>query len=340
MSSTTLGVEALAELIHRALLASGVSERSAQSVTAALVAAEMDGEVGHGAARVPSYCGQARSGKVSGHATPEVTAVGSGGLRIDAKGGFAYPALDVMSESLPELARTCGVAAAAVTNSHHLGMAGYHSERLARAGVLGLVFSNSPGAMAPYGGTRAVFGTNPIGFAAPRSEGPPLVIDMGLSTVARGKIMVAARNGERIPEGWALDRDGEPTTDPEAAMDGTLLPIGGAKGSALALLVEVLAAALTGSHFGHEASSFFVAEGPPPSIGQFVIALDPEGFSAGAFESRLEELIAAIEEQPGARIPGALKAERRRAALQDGVTLTAELHNEILAIAEAPPVER
>ena len=201
-----------------------------------------------------------------------------------------------------------------------------------------LQLGNSPRAIAPWGGRAALFGTNPIAFAAPRPGAAPLVVDLSLSKVARGRIMVAAREGRPIPEGWALDADGRPTTDAGRAMAGTMLPIGEAKGAALVLMVEILAAALTGAHFGYEASSFFEAEGAPPGVGQLVIAIAPAGLSGGAFGERLEALLAAIERQSGARLPGARRLERRARARAEGVPVARSLHDEIRAIAEGDAV--
>lgn len=333
MSTITLPLAELESLTIRALTANRTSARNAAQVAAAIVTSEADGLKGHGASRVPFYAAQANSGKVDGNATPECHEVGTAARRIDAKQGFSYPAMNLAVEQLTELAATTGIAAASIANSHHAGAAGQPVERLARAGLVGLFFANSPEAIAPWGGNKALFGTDPIAFAAPRRNEPPLVIDMSLSRVARGKIMVAAQQGEPIPEGWALDAEGNPTTDAKAAMAGTMVPMGDAKGAQLVLMVELFAAALTGSLFGYEASSFFEAEGPAPRTGQFLIALDPNRFSGGAFAERLETLVGAILGQEGTRIPGARRFALRAAAERDGVTLPSALHDEISAMA-------
>jgi (2R)-3-sulfolactate dehydrogenase (NADP+) len=314
------------DLARRVLGAAGAVDAVARSVARALVAAEEDGLPSHGLARLRPYCAQLRSGKVRGDAAPVLTSLGPSAGRIDAADGFAFPAMDLAVETAVEMAAASAVAALAVTNSHHFGVAGYHVERLARRGMVGLVFGNSPAAIAPWGGSRKVFGTNPIAFAAPRPDDPPLVIDLSLSKQARGKIMLAASRGEAIPEGWALDADGNPTTDAEAALAGSMVPMGEAKGSALVLAVEILAAALTGAHFGFEASSFFTAEGDPPRVGQFLLAFDPAPFSGGGFDERIEALVAAIESQPGARLPGARRLRSREQAHADGIETTDELH--------------
>ena len=333
MTGVTLSLADLHDLAVRVLVANDTGEANAEEVAKALVAAEADGLKGHGASRLPSYAAQAKSGKVQGHAVPDINEVGSAALWIDANEGFAYPAITAAIDGLAALAPATGIAAAGIANSHHFGAAGYHVERMAERGLIGLAFGNSPQAIAPWGGSKGLFGTNPIAFAAPRREAPPLVIDMGLSKVARGNIMVAARAGEPIPEGWALDADGKPTTDAEAAMDGTMVAMGDAKGTALVMMVEILAVALTASNFSYEASSFFTADGPAPRTGQFLMAIDPYGFSAGAFADRLEDLIAAVREQDGTRLPGERRLALRAEAEANGVEIPQDLHDELLALA-------
>lgn len=323
----------LEQIITAALIASRTSEANARSVAVALAQAEVDGQKGHGLSRVPSYAAQARSGKVNGYATPEVKQTRPGSLLIDVGHGFAYPALDAAIERLPELARTCGIAAAGLTRSHHFGVAGRTVERLAELGLVALVFGNTPQAMASWGGRRAVFGTNPIAFAAPQSGKPPVVVDLALSQVARGKIMVAAQKDEPIPSGWALDEHGEPTTDAKAALRGTLVPLGGAKGAALAFMVEVLAVALTGANLAFEATSFFDDKGPPPGVGQLLIAIDPAAFAGSeAFLDRFAALAGAIEQDAGARLPGTRRIRLREAAARDGIAVDAKLLDEVRAL--------
>lgn len=336
MTRTMKTAEATA-LVERALRANGVSGPNARSVARALVAAEVDGQGGHGFSRVAAYAAQARSGKIDGQATPVAERAGTAFLRIDAGHGFAFPAIDLAIDELAALAPTTGIAAAAIARSHHCGQLGHHVERLAGRGLVALMVANTPRAMAPWGGDRALFGTNPIAFAAPRDGAPPLVIDLSLSKIARGKIMAAAKRGEAIPEGWALDSDGNPTTDPHAALAGTMLPMGGAKGAALALIVEILAATVTGAHYSFEATSFFDAEGAPPGVGQFLLALDPSRTGAAQFAPRLERLAAEIGRQSGARLPGAGRHAARVAAEDRGVTVPDHLLAEIEAAIAGKP---
>ncbi|MCF8066222.1 MAG: Ldh family oxidoreductase, partial [Desulfarculaceae bacterium] len=308
---------------------------NAALVAEVLVAAEADGQKGHGLSRLPSYCGQAASGKVDGFARPEAAEMASAAIRVDARHGFAYPAMALAVDKLAELAPRAGVAAAAVYNSHHCGLAGYHVEALASRGLVGLLVANTPKAIAPWGGNQAVFGTNPIAFAAPREKHSPLVIDLSLSKVARGKIMVANQEKQPIPEGWALDSQGKPTTDPQAALAGTMLPMGEAKGAALVLMVEILAAALTGANFGFEASSFFEAQGESPSVGQLLIAMPPGPLSGGLFAQRLETLLDAVLGQAETRLPGDRRLNLREQAQQNGISISQELYEQLTRLSAA-----
>lgn len=329
-----LDLESARELVARALGRAGADAVQAQTTARALVAAEADGQAGHGLARTPSYAMQVSCGKVDGAARPELAKVAEAAVRIDAGRGFAYPAIDLAIETLPELAARAGVACAAVHRSHHFGQAGAHAERLAERGLVALVFGNSPKAMAFYGGKAPRLGTNPIAFACPLPDGqPPLVIDLALAQTARGKIVAAQQRGEAIPEGWAVDAQGRPTTDPTAALNGAMLAIGGAKGSALALMVEILAAALCGASFGWEASSFFDDKGGPPDMGQTLIALDPDALSGGAFLERMGGLLQAMGEEEGVRLPGLKRLDARRRAARDGLVVAGGLYDQIAALA-------
>jgi len=318
-------------MVVHALCAHGAEADKADLVAKALVAAEADGLAGHGLSRLVSYCAQLASGKINGQAAPVVRQVAGAAIVVDAKYGFAYPAIDLAIEKLVALTPKTGIALAAITHSHHCGAAGYHVEALARHGLVGLMFANTPKAIAPWGGTKGVFGTNPIAFAAPRMQKEPLVIDLSLSKVARGKILVAQQEGQSIPGDWALDPSGKPTKDPGAALSGTMLPIGEAKGTALALMVEILAAVLTASRFGSEASSFFSADGSPPGVGQLLIAISPDPVSNNHFATRLEDLVEDILSQRNTRLPGDRRLRFRKQVAQKGIKLTDKQYKKILS---------
>ena len=322
----------LETLLSVALQNHNTAQTNAHSVAQALAQAQCDGQIGHGVSRIASYCHQAKSGKVDGHATPVVTMSTSAAVHIDAANGFAFPALDLAIDQLTTLAKNTGVSCATISRSHHFGVAGWHVERLAKQGCVGLIVGNSPAAIAPFGGARPLFGTNPIAFAAPRAEDDPLVIDLSLSKVARGKVMVAAKEGRQIPQGWGLDSNGQPSTDPNAVLEGSMLPMGDAKGAALVMMVEILAAALTGANYGFEASSFFDAKGPSPGVGQTVLCFYPESLSGAKFSQRLEFLINTILMDPGTRLPGTKRLEMRKQAELQGISVSNVLYDELLAL--------
>jgi len=330
--SGRLSVEAAHALVVETLLRCNTAEGNARLVADALVGAELAGQTGHGLRRVPSYGAQAASGKIDGHAVPVAERTRPGALSIDAAAGFAYPALELAMAALPGMARAQGVAVAGVRRSSHAGVTGLIVERLAAQGLVAMMFANTPAAIAPWGGSRALYGTNPIAFGAPVPGGDPLVIDLSVSKVARGRILAASQTGEAIPEGWAFDAEGRPVTDPTAALAGTMAPIGEAKGAALALMVELLAAGVTGARFASEASSFFTADGPPPGTGQLVLALDPAALGGAAAIERIGVLAAAVEGQTDARLPGRRRQALRRRISAEGIALDAALAAEIAAL--------
>jgi len=308
------------------LTAATTSPDNAAVVAAALVRADADGIPSHGVARLPVFADQSKCSKVDGFAEPGLSETGTAAIRIDGKCGFAFPAIDLGLTRAIEMVEAAGVVAVAIGNSSHAGVLGHHVERLADHGLGAMAFVNTPAAISPWGGNRPLYGTDPIAFACPRPDAPPLVIDLSITKVARGKIKLAADRGEAIPEGWALDGDGNPTTDAGAAMQGgSLLPIGDAKGAALALMVELMGAAMTGSQYGYEASSFFDTEGGPPKTGQFFFVFKPERLGGDGVLARIEALMEAITDQPGTRIPGQRRLDNRAKAEADGVDIPDEL---------------
>ena len=320
---TNIGIDAALELVQNAFVASGLNEQSAQSVARALVMAEAEGQVGHGFSRVGDYIAQMESGKINANAVPSVMSRSPSYLHVSADNGFAYPALEFAIDHATQMAEATGCVAIAVSQSNHCGTLASHVEKLAMQGLIGIMVANTPAAIAPWGGNRPLYGTNPIAFAAPRTGQDPLVIDLSLSVVARGKVMNAKKTGQFIPEGWALDKDGQPTTDPNAALDGgTMVPIGEAKGTALALMVEILAASLTGANTSADMPSFFASSGPSANAGQFLIAIKPNDISD--FTSRIEALLNDISETPGARLPGTRRIEMRKQARVEGLNVASQ----------------
>ncbi len=322
---TRLSLENAEARLTEIFAAAGASPANAASVAWALVMAEADGLKGHGLSRIPTYLAMLRSGKIDGQVVPKASRPKPGVLAIDAGHGFAYPAIDLAIAEIPDLAREQGIVAAPIRRSNHCGAAGLHVERLAGQGLVAMLFANTPGAIAPWGGSKPVFGTNPIAFAAPLAGREPVVIDMALSKVARGPIVAAKQKGQAIPEGWALDVHGKPTTDATAALAGTMVPLGDAKGATLAMMVEILAAALVGAHFGFQASSFLDAEGGPPDTGQLILAIDPHAMGGHWFDERMRALVHAIEAQEGTRLPGVRRLTLRAKAQAEGIEMPEEL---------------
>ncbi len=315
---TTLSPGDAVQRVAAIFVREGCSTGNAHSVARALVAAEADGLAGHGLSRIATYLQMVRAGKIDGAAQPSATRPRPGVLAIDAAHGFAYPALDLAVAELPAIASEQGIAVASIRRSSHCGETGLPCEALAQQGLIALLFANTPGAIAPWGGRQPVFGTNPIAFAVPLQGREPVVVDLALSKVARGPIAAAKQRGESIPQGWALDAEGNATTDPDKALAGSMIPLGEAKGAALAFMVEVLAACLTGANLAFEASSFLDGKGPPPATGQLLLAMDPSAFGHTQFGERIAALAVAIEQQPGARLPGARRLASRARAAREG----------------------
>jgi (2R)-3-sulfolactate dehydrogenase (NADP+) len=333
MPSSILSFDEVVSLCHRALRAHGASEPQASSLAFAIAAAERDGITSHGLTYLPTYCEHLSCGKVDGNAVPLVQATTAAVVGVDAMTGFAHLAIDRGIPSLVAAARRHGVATMAVRNSYNCGVLGYHTERIAENGLLALGFTNAPASIAPSGARKPVLGTNPWSVAAPRQGRAPFVIDQGASVVAKSQIIRRARNGEQIPQGWALDAQGEPTTDASAALLGSMVPSGGYKGVGTALLVELMAACLTGATPGVIASPFSGTHGGPPRTGQYFIAIDPGPSSGGLFADRLSTVLDAFTREPMARLPGSQRLNFR--ARGDAIAIDDALHDRVLALAPA-----
>ena len=331
-----VGLDSLQAMAEAALEKAGAGPAMAHATARALVAAEAQGLASHGLSRVPQYCSHLKLGRADGSAIAKVVQSRGGAVLVDAADGLAFPACELAILEAIVRAKENGVAFAGVTNSHHFGVAAWHLGPVAAAGLVGFAFGNSPSAMPMTGGKRALFGTNPIAAVFPRRDASPVTIDLSLSEVARGKIMVAAQKGEAIPAGWALDKNGQPTTDAKAALEGMMLPMGGTKGAMLALMVELMVVALTGAHFGFEADSFFVAAGNRPRIGQAFVVVDP-GALAGSevYFERVDTLVAAMLADEGVRIPGARRDALADKAAEHGVDIPDALVAQLRALASA-----
>ena len=330
MSSQHLSLEQVEGLTVQALSGAGASSDSASSMAKAVRAAERDGIPSHGLLYVPTYCEHVSCGKVDGNANPDVSTTLSSALLVDAKTGFAHPAIESGFKALIPITKANGCAGMTVSNSYNCGVLGYHVEQLAEAGLVAIGFTNSPASIAPSGGNKPVIGTNPFAMAVPNSEGgAKFILDQSASVVAKSEIMMRARERHSIPEGWALDANGNPTTDPEVALKGSMAPSGGYKGFGTGLMVEVMAAALSGAMLGIQASSFSGTDGGPPKTGQFFLGLDPKAYSGPAFNERITALTEVINNQGGARLPGARRMENRKRIDIEGVHVSDSLFEKI-----------
>jgi (2R)-3-sulfolactate dehydrogenase (NADP+) len=331
-----ISLERLDALVRGALLRAGANDEMAAATAAALVAAEAQGLASHGLSRVAQYATHLRNGRAVGTALPRIVNQKPAAFLVDAGNGLAFAACALAIREGIARARTNGVAFAGVTNSHHFGAAAFHLMPAADAGLVALAFGNSPAAMPMHGGRRALFGTNPIAAAFPRRGEPPIVVDLSLSEVARGKLMVAAKKGESIPLGWALDKDGQPTTDPNAGLTGMMLPAGGVKGAMLALVVELLCCALTGAAYGFEADSFFVDAGNRPRIGQAFLVVDPAALAGrDVYLDRVETLVGAMLADDGVRLPGVRRQRLDAAARERGIEVADATLASLEALANA-----
>ena len=305
----------------------GAHAAMARAAARHLVAAEEHGLPTHGMSRVPFYCSMLKSGRADGRAYPAAKADCGAVILIDNADGLPYESCAWAITEVISRARRNGIGFAGVTNSAHVGVLGIHLQEVAKAGLVGVAFTNSPAAIPPWGGRKALFGTNPVAFAFPRKGTEPIIVDLALTTVVRGKIMLAMQKGEKIPEGWALDRNGKPTTDPKEAIErGSLFPIGGAKGAMLALAFELVCAALTGSAIGAEADSFFSEQGNKPRIGQAFLAIDP-GALAGRdrYFERVETVVLTMLADEGVRLPGSKRFASVKRAAERGIEVADDL---------------
>lgn len=313
-------------LIRDALTGSGLLPAHAGYFTEAILDTELSGLEGHGFYWLQYYCRHLRSGKVDGGAVPEVTALSQVAFRVDARHGFAHPAIEAGFARLIPAARAQGIAAMGVYNSYNAATLGFHTGTLARAGLFALGATNAVPTVAPVGGHRPIIGTNPISYAVPAPGGEiAFLVDQSATAVAWTAVKRAAEAGRPIPLGWALDADGQPTTDATAGLAGSMAPAGGVKGFAIGLLVEVLCAALAGGRLGPDQGSFTEDDGRPIDNGQFFIAIDPQAFSQGRFDATIGALVASITDQPGARLPNARRVANRARFLAEGLQIDDDL---------------
>lgn len=336
-----LTLEEVNGLAVAVLLAHGASQENAKSIADTVTSAERDECKSHGLFRIPFYVRGFEAGKVRGDAVPELVDVAPGIARVDAHGGYAPLALDLGIDVLAQKAREKGIAALGIVNCHHVAALWPEVERLAEQGLVAFAFTSYMAFVSPAGGTQPVYGTNPMAFGWPRVGKPPLVFDQASSVTARGEILLHKRDDQPIPLGWAIDSDGNPTTDPTAALGGAQLPFGGYKGAAIALMVELLAGPLIGSVFSFEASELDSDETLPPIGGEFVMAIDPARWTpsgdSGAQLAHAEKLFAKVLEQGGTRLPSDRRYAARQRTSTEGVLIPEALHTQIAQMAESDP---
>jgi (2R)-3-sulfolactate dehydrogenase (NADP+) len=330
----TLSVADARQLCIDAALAAGASAPAAESVARATVAAEADGQSSVGLSHFIDYLEAWKAGRIRGDAAPAMSRPAPTIILSDADGGTAHLGFDLAFEDLAAAAETFGVAIFSQKNAFTSGALGWYTARLADRGLVALAATSGPAFLAGSGTTKPVFCTSPLSFAAPRHGGPPLLVDQSSSATAYVNIRAAAERGETIPAGWALGPDGQPTTDPNQAMRGALLAFGGARGANIALMVEVLAAGLSGTNWSVDSPPY--SEGSQsPGSGLFVLAIDPKLFGAG-FSERLGAHLARLADEFGMHLPGEAKAARRIRSERDGLAVDPALLARIAAFLPAP----
>lgn len=328
----TISFDELADLLARIFTRHGVSPANAAIMASNCAGCERDGSHSHGIFRIPGYVSSLASGWVDGAAVPVVEDTGGAFIRVNANNGFTQPAFLAARGLLVERVREHGVALLAIRRSHHFSALWPDVEPFAEEGLVALSFVNSMTCVVPHGGQKPLYGTNPIAFAAPRINEAPFVFDQATSAIANGDVQIAAREGRLLPEGMGVDGDGSPTRDPKAILNGgALLAFGGHKGSTLALMVEILGAALTGGYFSGEFDWSDFNGAQTPKTGQLFIVIDPERGGNSAFRERVSQICDLTRAAGQERLPGDRRRVIRKKSLSDGIRLAAPEHQMLLS---------
>ncbi|MFD0859093.1 Ldh family oxidoreductase [Roseovarius aquimarinus] len=326
MSDTILTFDALTERVSRIFQRAGLSALQSDAVARTIAAGERDACKSHGIYRIDGCLRTVKAGMVTRDAVPELAPEDGAILRVAAHGGFANAAFELGAPELARRAKELGLAALVINDCTHFAALWPEIEALTSHGLAAMAMCPSYSTVAPTGGNEALMGTNPFAFGWPRESADPYVFDFATSVAARGEIELHRRAGTPLPEGWAVDSDGNPTTDPEAALNGAMLPFGGHKGSAIATMIELLAGAMIGDLTSREALDRLGDFTMLPAHGELILAFDPARFSAGREGSamaRAETLFDAITGQ-GARLPSQRRFAARRKAMEKGIALSAE----------------
>ena len=298
-----ISVNEIRNISKTALVQHGALDWVSEEVSDAVAASESVGNRICGLYYLESYCDQLLSGRVNGQASPDVQLARPGAIYVDADDGFAQPAFTKGLPKALKLAKENGIASLSVGRAHTCTSLGYFTKKIAESGFLGLGLTNASPIVAPPGGKSRIIGTNPIAFSVPDGKGGiAMQFDQSTTTVALGKITMAKAAGKSIPEGWALNKDGKPTTNPEEAIQGTLVSAGGYKGWGFGLMAEILVAGMTGGRISKNVAPLKAKDGEPHNLGQFYIIIDPA--SGASFYERLEELITIVSSEEGTRMPG------------------------------------
>ena len=312
MSTISLSLDEILDLAKKTLISNGCDEENANILSDTIMRAERDGSLSHGLFRLPAYVASLKSGKVNGKARPEVKKISPSVIKVLGNSAFAPMVLKVGLPELIKLAKETGVAVLAITNSHHMAAMWPETEAIAEAGLVGFACTSYKPAVAPAGATKPLFGTNPISFAWPRPGKTPVVYDMATAAMAMGEVMVAARDGHKVPLGTGLNKDGKETTDPkEITKGGVLLPFAGYKGSAIAMMVELLAGALVGETFSYETAAKDNKDGGPPSGGEFILAISPDKIAGANWDKHSDEFFNKMKSMDGVRLPGERRHKNR-----------------------------
>ena len=325
--NVTLSIADAIDLARTALMRAGMVEGAARALARAVVDAEAAGKRSLGLSHLTDYLHGLADGRIDGRAEPRLTSPVPAITKCDAMGGIAQYGFDIACDELATKAKALGVSIFASRNSYTTGELGWYAARLAEEGLVALAATNGPALLAGAGSTQPVYCTNPLAFAAPLKDGGVLLVDQSSSATAFVKIREAAARGEAIPDDWALDQDGAPTTDPFAAMQGALLAFGGARGANIALMVEVLAGGLTGANWSLDAPDFQAGD-TSPGAGLFVLALSPQLFTDD-FTTRLSAQVARLASDYSVHIPGIERVNRQREAESAGIVLPRQLFDSI-----------
>ena len=335
----TLRIKVIEEIVTSCLTEAGVSVQQSGAVARSIAACERDDCKSHGIFRLPGYLKSVFSGKMNPNAEPVVHELAPAVVQVDAAGGFAPLAHEVGFEALTKAAKKYGLAAMPIVNCYHFTALWTELEPIADVGLVALAFRNGISRVAQHGGRTPLFGTNPMAFAWPRKGTSPYIFDFATSEIARGEIQLRQRRGEKIPLGWAVGPDGQPTNDPTTGLNGAQLTFGGHKGSALATMIELLSGPLIGDMLSTEALKADNGDGGPPRGGELVLAINPAVF-AGLHKEKsaiehAEALFAQLTTDPGARLAGDRRYDARARNLMHGVTIPENLLGEVRALAGA-----